>query len=219
MKNFKTGDIFVFPLPTGEWMCGRIMFDIKNQCIHPKLLDQNSPLLSLPKSLLVEVYQLVSPSPEVKEDHITFTDVLIPGIFISTGCFENERWRIIGYREVDPTNVEFPETLINKGPKGYFVRGEVELPIEISFKKIREISCYKTEYPCGILGEIALCQLGQSDAIKKPEATINLSNLSRSDLRFSPYRNGIYEQLNESTDQSYDQMAKRKGFDLGRFYQ
>lgn len=107
--------------------------------------------------------------------------------------------------------------MINKG-QAYFVRGEVELPVELSFKKIREIDAYKTEYPCGILGEIALFQLGRAEEIVKPEVAVKLRDLGRSDLRFSTYRSWIYHRLGEEEDQSYDQMSKCMGHDLSRFY-
>lgn len=154
----------------------------------------------------------------VAEETITSAEVLIPGLFVSRGCFENGIWHIIGHREVDPVTVEFPETLVNKGSKAYFVRGEVEVPIEIGFKKIREINAYKTAYPCGILGEIALHQLGRVDEIDKPEVAIKLRDLSRSDLRFSEYRNWIYELLGEDEDQPYHQISNRMGHNLSRFY-
>jgi len=114
--------------------------------------------------------------------------------------------------------VEFPETLVNKGSKAYFVRGEVELPIEISFRKIREINAYKTEYPCGILGEVALYQLGRADEIDKPEVAVKLRDLGSSDLRFSTYRSWIYERLGEEAEESYHHVSNRTGHDLSRFY-
>lgn len=216
MKTYKAGDLFAFPLPTGEWMCGRAMLDVGLQCVQPKLLEVGSPLASFPSALLIEVYRPVFPTADVTEDDAP-ADALIPGIFVPTGCFENGAWHVIGHREVDPARVEFPETLINRGAKAYFVRGEVELPVELSFKKIREINAYKTEYPCGILGEIALYQLGRADEIEKPEAAVRLRDLGRSDLRFSAYRSWIYERLGEE-DQSYHGMSRRMGHDLSRFY-
>ena len=217
MKNRKTGDLFLFPLPTGEWMGGRVMLDVNRQCVQPKLLDPGSPLASFPKALLIEVYRPVFSTPDVRENDIASADVLIPGMSVSAGCFENGVWHTIGHQEVDPATVEFPETLVNKGPQAYFVRGEVEIPVDVSFKKIREINAYKTEYPCGILGEIALYQLGRADEIDKPDVAVRLRDLARSDLRFSPYRRWIVERLDEE-DQSYHQLSKRMGHDLSRFY-
>jgi hypothetical protein len=219
MKNYKTGDLFVFPLrATGEWMCARIMLDIHRQCVQPALIETGSPLYSFPKALLVEIYRPVFSTSDVTAGAMTLAEVLVPGMFVSTGCFEKGVWHIIGHREVDPAAVEFPETLVNKGAKAYFVRGEVELPVEISFRKIREINAYKTEYPCGILGEIALYQLGRADEIDKPEVVVKLRGLGRSDLRFSKYRGWIYERLGEEAEQSYHQVSNRTGHDLSRFY-
>ncbi len=198
-------------------MCGRIMLDINRQCVRTRLLEAGSPLASFPKALLIEVYRPAFSTSDVTKEDVS-ADVLIPGMFVSIGCFENGIWHVIGHREVDPTAVEFPETLINKGAKAYFVRGEIELLVDLRFTKIREINAYKTEIPCGILGEVALYQLGRADEIDKPEAAVRLRDLGRSDLRFSAYRNWIYERLGEEKDQTYDQMSKRMDHDLNRFY-
>ena len=199
-------------------MCARIMLDIDRQCVQPALIEMGSPLYSFPKALLVEVYRPVFSTSDVTADAITSAEVLVPGMFVSTGCFGKGGWHIIGHREVDPAAVEFPETLVNKGSKAYFVRGEVELPIEISFRKIREINAYKTEYPCGILGEVALYQLGRADEIDKPEVAVKLRDLGSSDLRFSTYRSWIYERLGEEAEESYHHVSNRTGHDLSRFY-
>jgi hypothetical protein len=217
MRDYRTGDLFIFPLPTEEWMCGRVMLDVHRQCAKPKLLEVGAPFASFPRALLVDVYRPVFSTSDVTEEDIASAEVLVPGLFVSIGCFESGVWHVVGHRDVDPATVEFPETLVNKGAKAYFVRGEVELPIEISFRRIREINAYKAEYPCGILGEVALYQLGRADEIDKPEVAVRLRDLSRSDLRFSEYRGWIYEQLGEE-DQSYYQFSKRMGYDLSRFY-
>ncbi len=217
MTTTNTGDLFAFPLPSGEWMCARIMLDVHQQCVRPGLIAPGSPLVSFPKALLIDVYRSVLPALDAAGDDVP-ADVLIPGIFVSTGCFENGVWHVVGHRDVDPATVEFPEALVNRGPQATFVRGEVELPIEISFGRVREINAYKTEYPCGILGEIALCQLGRAAEIDKPEAALALRDLRRSDLRYSEHRHWIYEQLGEDEDQPYDRMARRMGHDLSRFY-
>jgi hypothetical protein len=220
MKNYRTGDIFVFPLrATGEWMGARIMLDIHRQCVQPGLIERGSPLYAFPKALLIEIYRPVFPTADVTEADVTSAGVLIPGMLISQGCFGVEGWHVIGHRDVDPARVEFPETLVNQGAQAYFVRGEVEIPVDISFKTIREINAYKTECPCGILGEVALYQSGRADEIDKPDAAVTLRDLSRSDLRFSTYRNWIYERLGEDQDSSYYHLSTRMGHDLSRFYE
>jgi hypothetical protein len=219
MENYRTGDIFVFPLrATGEWMGARIMLDIHRQCVKPGRIEPGSPLYSFPKALLIEIYRSVFATADVTEADVTSAGLLVPGMFVSIGCFGVDGWHVIGHQDVEPARVEFPETLINKGARAYVVRGEIELPIELSFKRIREIDAYKTEVPCGILGEIALYQSGRAEEIDKPDVAIKLRDLSRSDLRFSPYRNGIYERLGVDKALSYHQLASRMGHDLSRFY-
>ena len=199
-------------------MAARVMLDVHQQCVRPKLLDVGSPLASFPKALLIEVYRPVFPALEVAEDHVASADVLIPGMYVSAGCLKHGGWHLIGHREVDPATVEFPETLINKGARAYFVRGEVQTQIDISFPETRKINAYKTEYPCGILGEIALYQLGRAYEMDKPEVAVKLRDLARSDLRFSAYRSTIHEQLDGEDDESYHELSRRMGHDLSRFY-
>ena len=224
MNDYTAGDLFIFPLrPTGEWMGARLMLDVERQCVQPKRIELGSPLYAFPKALLIEVYRPVFATAEAAAAVAAAiagaeADILIPGIFVSQGCFESGSWRVIGHRAVDPATVAFPEALIHKQGRTHLVQGEVSRPLEISFKKVREINAYTTAYPCGILGEIALFQLGRADEIGKPAAALKLRDLARSDLRFSPHHAWIYEQLGEKPDVSYQLLAKRRGHDLRRFY-
>ncbi len=222
MTRYQTGDLFVFPLrPTGEWMYARLMLDIQRQCVQPQLIEVGTPLYSFPRALLIEVYGPVLATADAAAAAAVAdaeTDVLIPGMLVSQGCFKSGIWRVIGHRDVGPTTVEFPEALVHREGGTYVVRGEVRLPLDISFKQAREINAYTTAYPCGILGEIALYQLGRAVEIGKPDAAVELRDLSRSDLRFSPYRARIYKRLREDQDLSYNQLSRRRGFDLRRFY-
>lgn len=222
MNDYVAGDLFIFPLrPTGEWMGARLMLDIERQCVQPKRIEMGSPLYAFPKALLIEVYRPVFATAEAAAaavGTIAEADVLIPGVFVSQGCLERELWRVIGRRDVDPATVAFPEALIHQQGKTHLVQGEVRRPLDISFKRAREINAYTTEYPCGILGEIALYQLGRADEIGKPDAAVKLRDLGRSDLRFSPHRAWIYEWLGEKPESSYHQRSRRMGHDLHRFY-
>ena len=217
MRNHRTGTVFAFPLPTEEWMCGRGTLDVYHQCVRPNLIAGDSPLRPFPRALLVEVYRPVFLTSDLPAPLVS-AHLLIPGIFISEGCLEKNVWKVVGHHDVAPDEVEFPVTLVSKGPHTHLVRGEIELPIDLSFKDVRAINAYKTEYPCGILGEIVLYQLGRADEIDKPEIAVKLRDLARSDLRFSEHRDRIYDLLGEDKDAPYHQMAKRLGHDLSRFY-
>jgi hypothetical protein len=220
MNDYRKGDFFVFPLrPTGEWMVARLMLDIERQCVQPKRIEVGSPLYAFPKALLIEVYRPVVATAEAAAAVAgAEADVLMPGILVSQGCFGRGGWRVVGHRAVDPAAVAFPEALVHKQGRTHLVQGEVSRRLEISFKKAREINAYPTEHPCGLLDEIVLYQLGRADEIGKPEAALALRDLARSDLRFSPHRAWVYEQLGEAPDASYHQLAQRRGHDLRRFY-
>jgi hypothetical protein len=215
MTKFKAGDIFTFKLPTKEYMCGRIMLDVKQQCIRPRLLKPDSPLNFFNGSLLVEIYKSTFPEPTANR-----SELLIPGIFVGSTSLESGEWSITGHEEVDPKEVEFPDALVAHGLRAQFIRGEIALNIDLKEEELKRLGVYRTKKPSGILGEICLYYLGRSDEINNPRLRdIELRSLKDSDLRFTAYRSEIYGLLGEDENQSYYEMSTRLGYDIGRFYQ
>ncbi|AMS32695.1 hypothetical protein AEM42_10440 [Betaproteobacteria bacterium UKL13-2] len=214
MVKFQTGDIFTFKLSTDEYMCGRIMLDIKKQCVRPKLLPPDSPLYFFNGSLLVEIYKSTALKPVINR-----SEILIPGIFLGSDCLESGTWSIIGHQDVNPQEVEFPEALIGHGLRAQFLRGELALNIDLKEEELKKINVYKTKKPSGILGEICLYQLGRADEITNSWVhSIEVFNLNSSDLRFSQHRSEIYRLLGEKENQSYFEMSSRLGYNIQRFY-
>jgi hypothetical protein len=76
MSNYKIGDIFSIQLPNQKYIFGRILLDVKKQCVKPKLIDPNSPLSSYDGCLLVEIYKELSDNP-----NFLGQEKLIPGFF------------------------------------------------------------------------------------------------------------------------------------------
>jgi hypothetical protein len=215
MTKLKAGDIFTFQLPTKEYMCGRIMLDVKQQCIRPRLLKPDSPLNFFNGSLLVEIYKSTFPEPTANH-----SEILIPGVFIGSNSLESGEWSIIDHEDVDPKEVAFPESVVSRGLDAQFVRGEIALDIDLQKEELERINVYGTKKPSGILGEICLYYLGRSDEINNPRLRdIELRSLKDSDLRFTAYRSEIYRLLGEDENQSYYEMSTRLGYDIGRFYQ
>ncbi|MFN6471993.1 MAG: Imm26 family immunity protein [Nostoc sp. SerVER01] len=215
MTKFKAGDIFAFKLPTNEYMSGRIMLDVKQQCIRPKLLKPDSPLNFFNGSLLVEVYKLTSSEPTLHR-----SEVLIPGVFVSSNSLESGEWSIIGHEDVSPTEVEFPEAMVAHGLRAQFVKGEIALDIDLKEEDLERLNVYRTKKPSALLGEISLYYLGRADEINNPRLRdIELRSLKDSDLRFTEYRSDIYLLLGKDENQSYYEMSNRLGYDIRRFYQ
>jgi hypothetical protein len=214
MAKFKAGDIFTFKLPTNEYMCGRIMLDVKQQCIRPKLIKPESPLNFFNGSLLVEIYKSTSSEPTANR-----SEVLIPGVFIGSNFLESGEWSIMDDENVDPKEVEFPESLVARGLRAQFIRGEIALDIDLKEEELQRLNVYRTKMPSAIIGEICLYYLGRADEINNPQVQdIELLSLKDSDLRFTEHRSEIYHMLREDENQSYYEMSTRLGYDIQRFY-
>jgi hypothetical protein len=214
VTTFRAGDIFAFELVNNEWLCGRVMLDIKQQCIKPRLLKPDSPLVSFNGYLLVDVYRDVFEKPTAAQ-----SEILIPGVFVSTGSLESGSWPIVGYDEIDPTQVEFPESLGGRGRQNLFIRGEITLPIDLSFAEINRLNVYSAMYPSRILNEICLYHLGRANEIDNPRLRdVELRSLSSSVLRFTEHRSEIYRLLGKDETLSYYEMSTQLGHDIRRFY-
>jgi hypothetical protein len=214
MVKFQSGDIFTFKLSTDEYMCGRIMLDIKKQCVSPKLLPPDSPLYFFNGSLLVEIYKSTAKQPVIDN-----SEILIPGIFLDSDSLEYGIWSIIGHQDVNPEEVEFPEYLVGSGLRAKFVRGEISLNLDLRESDVDRVNVYGTKKSSATLGEICLYHLGRSHEINNPRLkNIELRSLKNSDLRFSQHRSEIYGFLGEDPNQSYYKMSTKFGYDIQRFY-
>jgi hypothetical protein len=214
MNKFQAGDIFTFELPSNEYIFGRIMLDIKEQCIRPKLIKHDSALSFFNGSILVEIYK----STAVKTI-ADLSEILIPGIFIDTDYLEAGYWNIVNHKDVNPQEVEFPEYLVGSGLRAKFIRGEISLNLDLRESDVERVNVYGTKKSSATLGEICLYHLGRSHEINNPRLkNIELRSLKNSDLRFSQHRSEIYGFLGEDPNQSYDKMSTKFGYDIQRFY-
>jgi hypothetical protein len=213
-KRFKAGDIFSFQLPAGEYMTGRVMLDVKQQCVRPKLLESGSALGSYNGSVLTEIYRktFLEPMAECSE-------ILIPGIWTDAISLTEGYWQIIGHEEVDPTAVEFPESFIGHGARTIlFRKGEIKLPIDMTNEEYEQLRVRGATNASGFLGETCLYYLGRKDEINDPELVdVELRSLKHSDL-LNEFRSEAYHRLGEDENQSYFEMSLKHGHDIHRFY-
>jgi Immunity protein 26 len=216
VKRFKAGDIFSLELPTGEYVTGRVLLDVKNQCVRPKLLPSDSPLGFFNGAVLTEIYKQTFSKPTAE-----LSEVLIPGIWTDSGSLKDGHWQIISYKEVDPTKVEFPEAFILRGSRTIlFLRGEIKTPIEMTYEEYNQLSIGNTMNASGWLGEICLYYFGRKDEINNPNLkNVEARSLKHDDLRFNEFRSEAYRRLGEDENISYFEMSQKHGFDIRRFYE
>lgn len=212
MAKFKHGDIFSIRLSNGKYISGRIMLDVKKQCVLSKKIGSDSPLDFFNGTLLVDLYKNISDEPV-----FSLTEPLIPGIFILDTALKSGQWPIISYEGVDPKCVEFPETLANVQGRLCFQRGEVVLPFPTNASLHDNLEIYPTIHRPEKLPLISNYYLHLEGIIKHMNDE-QMRDLKHCDLRFSNYRAEIYALLGEDEDESYYEISSRLGYDISRFY-
>lgn len=81
MARFKHGDIFAVQLPNQQYLFGRILLNVKEQCVKPKLLEPGSPFIKCQQS-----WATISPGSMVSQ-HIYRTTSLLMGKGLPTDLF------------------------------------------------------------------------------------------------------------------------------------
>jgi hypothetical protein len=203
-KKLKAGDVFVVEVPGGMELACRTLFDLKEQCVKPKLLQTSSPLSFYADTLLHEVYRGLKPA----------SGRLLPTIFTWPG----ER-KVIGHQTVDPEEVDFPQGLLLQGVRPRFVWGELELPLSLSVADVRRSSISPPIQGIESIRELALHALGRkveidSRSYQDPE----VFSTATLDLRFSTHRDEVHKLLGKRVGNRYYETALRYGYDLKRFY-
>ena len=213
-QPFRHGDVFSIPLPDGQFLFGRVVFDVAKQTRKPGVVvSPDNYFTFFRSSILVDVYrdlQAVSTTDFSEQ-------VLIPGVFTSTTLLDSGVWRVIGNRPVDPTQVEFPEVFVHSDATAFFERGELFLPTQLTWNEYESLpfrACVNSPYGIGAMG---LNYLGRRDLIE--EKYLYPQYLEDDDLRYQPQRRAaLYQQLGEDPEESYYQLALRHGLDFARFY-
>lgn len=232
--DYKAGDIVAIPISIkkDEFAFARVLLDINKQCIEPKLLPENSPLKWHKDRILFEVYSKTS----FDIDDYDTSKILIPGIFTVPGDIMMGTWKIVGYEKVNPEQVEFPENFSSAGMMtARFIRGEIVLHIPLEYEEQEKLAAHPTNHASVGFSWLILYYLNRKSEIFQlakheliyymiwkeeytEENMISARDLSSNDLRFSPNRTKVYELIKENKNLSYYELAKKNGFDLGRFY-
>ena len=211
MVTFNYGDIFSFQLPNQKHLFGRVLLDIKKQCVKPKLIAPNSPLSFYDGTVLVEIYQELFEKPIFSN-----SEVLIPGFFLDPEPIKSGEWMIVEHKDIDYLQVEFPETLPLFNGQQSFQRGEIRLALTQTKEEDESWKIYPNIMSPYALPKICLYYLGLEEFLKP--AQLKTMNLKKTDLRFSEHRSEVYKMLGKDENQSYYEMSTQLGHDITRFY-
>ncbi len=215
MVQFKHGDIFAIELSEKEYAFGRILLNIKKQCIDTRLIDTEAQLNFYEDAILIDIYKQTA-------SDATFAggEVLLNGLFVISSMVANGSWPIIDHISIDPKSVEFPENLaVYSGSQSKFIKGEIELIIDMEQSEMDDIEVYPSTIPPIVLSDIILYYLSRHEEIDSEGIDdLDVFSLNRYDLRYNPSRIKVYDMLNEDMNQTYYDMAVKKGLDLSRFY-
>jgi hypothetical protein len=202
---------FSISVAEGKHVSGRVLLDVKAQCVRPKRIDIASPLWNFGNALLVETFREVRSEPL-----FVAGESLIPGIFVDKDALKEGMWFEQTHEVIDPTKIEFPEFLIPEASGPRFARGEVELPLDIDNTELERIAATPTLKSSFALGDICLYYLGLKHLMSHEHH--EAMNLARTDLRFSEHRGRVYRLLGEDPNEPYFALATRHGHDPRRFF-
>src|SRR5262245_4793771 len=106
MQRVCRGDLFCLSLPVGGYLAGRVLLDIE-QCFASGAVTHPSRLDNFADGLLIEIYSevLENPAPHRGPN-------LVPGCFMTPTALSKGHWPIVGHVQVLPSEIDFPETLI-----------------------------------------------------------------------------------------------------------
>ncbi|TCL39806.1 immunity protein 26 of polymorphic toxin system [Anaerospora hongkongensis] len=222
--KFKAGDLVAVPLSDTEFVTARVMMYPKEQIQEAEVKKVEAEFEQAPSEklrpgtrfvrdligVLLEVYSKVfaEPTPERSE-------ILFPGINVSSYNIINGNYPIIGHVPVNPAEVEFPESLFqiwSGGARWYFCRGEVCL--RLPDDDLKNIDAWRGIPKINrMLGGI-----GQ-EYVRYYQGDHQTGwSLAKCDLRFHERQREVYETLGLKENEPYYEFALRCGFDLARFY-
>ena len=124
----KAGDIFCIPITRSEMVNGRVLLDVRAQCIAPRRVAPDSQLAFFDETLLVEVY-----AETVSKPRVATGKILISSLFIDAGHFASGTWPVVGSVPVDPVAVDFPAATVAQNARPYLSWGEIGVPIKMEF--------------------------------------------------------------------------------------
>ncbi len=212
MAQIRHGDVFAVPLPGGRFIFGRVTLNFA-RVYKQRLLAEGSHLGMFRRELLVQMYQHISRTPEYVP-----SPVLIPGAYVWPDEV-GKAWPVVAHGHVDCRTVEFPECLYShpyKEDEATFINGEIFLDLPISKHEYGGVEVRAGIFPPVTWGYNCLHMLGRDEEV--PEQWRPGLGLEGDDLRYSPYRDRIYQYLPFDKDLPYWEKQLELGCRLERFY-
>lgn len=214
--QIKAGDIYAVPLNDNEYFFIRVLINVWSQCVEPDKIRTDSALAFAAKCCLIEIYRDTTSKPE----NFKNGDILIPGLFCSFKSFvENGQWTFVGNQEVDINKIYFPAFIQSLGMQnGQFVRGEVRIEFPMRVNEVETIGIFPESYPGAGLKVLYLYNAGRKKEIPPNYEDIDRFDISQKDLYFSHHLAEVKKHAGTDVDLGYNELGKKYGFDLNRFY-
>jgi hypothetical protein len=194
-----------------------VLFDVEKQGTKPGIIvGYDNYLSSFGGCQLIEMYKGIYDTP----DAIKVFEVLIPRVFVYNIDSKANKlpWGKIGEEKIDYTKVEFPEVIGNFYGEVRLLLGELNFILHSYTNALDSGIAYGEEYP-EFIADLCLYLQGRKDLIEDFHEAYYEDGINRHDLLYHPeLREKLYKEIGEDPNKSYYELAKEKGFDLGRFY-
>ncbi len=202
-KTPKVGDLIRVKLLNGMYMFVDVVFDV------PKNTDMmKSYFYFYASCFLTNIYAQISHEKELKDDIL-----FCRGMFITRKDLKN-CGEILLNREVDYTQIDFPETTGGEGLQ----KGELDIGI-IPDEKLTE---WNDKFNGGFsdvysVADSILYMQGRKSEMQRTYGSH--WKFIPSDFRFYPeYRKEVFKIIGEDPNLSYYELSLKHGFDLARYY-
>lgn len=206
----RTGTTFSIPTKNGDTFYGRITFDSLFFAQQQLLHNPQSHLTVQHTSLLIEVYT---------RDANAHKHIVLPGVLTSAQRLEKGIWKTEGHEPIDLQQLYFPEFISIRNPQtARFHKGEVEIDFNADAQWLANIKLFPGNVPAINIVDMVYFALGQTEKIDKIfGGKFDALNLAHYDLRFSPHRETVYQQIGENPQDSYSALAQKHGVPIQRF--
>jgi len=211
----KQGDIFTQKTQDGRYVFGRVLLDL-SYYFDKKIMDtrrKEGALSFFQGALLIEILDLISETKEISNTAST----KVGGVLMNPEIFtERKVWEKVGFKQVLPSEIDFPEYIVNIEGKFFLSKGEVRLKLPINHALTEKVGCRGTVFSSSSFSQLAAFQLGIKEDMN--ETWRKKVSLAASDLRFitPDLRKALWTFTKEDYKLTYAELAGKYGFDVSR---
>lgn len=211
-NNFTSGGIFATRLEKDQgYVFGRILLDIK-KLLRDGLISKKQQLSFFTDAFLVEAFDHIGKSIEDQPKDKR----AIRGLFVDREAAADGTWQKVVERPVKAQDLEFPEYLLNMEGTIYLIKGEIQVPLEISVGEADRINCRPTMHSSLSFGDLLAKATDREDLIL-PFWRDKIT-LSTSDLRFADpkVRKHVFDLADLDANLAYNELCNLMGIDNKR---